>query len=127
MRVTGLMFVGARTDARAEMTAFVRTVLGLAPAHVSGLDADLFELPDGSSFAVAEVEDAPGERTVGFSVDDLEAATDECAQLVSTSTTRSPPTSASGTCTSGLPDGTALRAGRDQRRLTGPPTAAHRR
>ena len=77
MRVTGLMFVGTRTDARAEMTDFVRTVLGLAPAHVSGLDADLFELPDGSSFAVAEAEDAPGERTVGFSVDDLEAATDE--------------------------------------------------
>ena len=61
------------------MTDFVRTVLGLAPARVSGLDADLFELPDGSSFAVAEVEDAPGERTVGFGVDDLEPATDERA------------------------------------------------
>jgi catechol 2,3-dioxygenase-like lactoylglutathione lyase family enzyme len=77
VRVTGLMFVGTRTGARAEMADFVRTVLGLAPAHVTGVDADLFELPDGSSFAVTEADDVPGARTVGFSVEDLEAATDE--------------------------------------------------
>ena len=33
----------------------------------------------------------PGERTVGFSVDDLGRRPTSCEQLVSTSTTRSPP------------------------------------
>ena len=53
MRVTGLTFVGTRTSSRETMTRFVREVLGFATADVSGIDADLFELPDGSTFAVA--------------------------------------------------------------------------
>jgi glyoxylase I family protein len=75
VKVTGLVFVGTRTGARATMARFVREVLGFAPAHMSGIDADLFELPDGSTFVVAAAGDASnGERTVGFRVEDLDAA-----------------------------------------------------
>jgi catechol 2,3-dioxygenase-like lactoylglutathione lyase family enzyme len=74
VRITGLVFVGTRTDARAEMAGFARDVLGLAPAKVSGVDADLFELPDGSSFAIAEADETGGERTVGFLVANLDGA-----------------------------------------------------
>ena len=43
MRITGITFVGTRTDVRPAMSRFVREVLGLtaAPA-VDGMDADLF-------------------------------------------------------------------------------------
>lgn len=77
MRITGLGFVGTRTGARVEMAGFVRDVLGLVPADVSGVDADLFELPDGSSFAVAPADEPRGERTVGFFVEDLDVAAAE--------------------------------------------------
>ena len=73
MRITGLTFVGTRTDARIEMADFVRNVLRLVPADISGVDADMFELPDGSSFAVAAADGMP-ERTVGFLVEDLDVA-----------------------------------------------------
>jgi glyoxylase I family protein len=56
------------------MTRFVREVLGFATADVSGIDADLFELPDGSTFALAVADETNGERTVGFTADDLDAA-----------------------------------------------------
>ena len=53
MRITGITFVGTRTNARPAMLRFVREVLGLAAApEVDGMDADLFVMPDGSSFAV---------------------------------------------------------------------------
>jgi catechol 2,3-dioxygenase-like lactoylglutathione lyase family enzyme len=77
VRITGLVFVGTRTGARATMTRFVRDVLGLAPTDLSGIDADLFELPDGSTFAVAPTDEPTGERTVGFLVEDLDTATSE--------------------------------------------------
>jgi catechol 2,3-dioxygenase-like lactoylglutathione lyase family enzyme len=77
VRITGLVFVGTRTDARARMARFVGDVLGLAPSELSGVDADLFELPDGSTFLVAPAEEPDGERTVGFLVEDLDAATAE--------------------------------------------------
>jgi len=76
MRITGITFVGTRTDARPAMTRFVREVLGLtsAPA-VDGMDADLFSMPDGSSFAVTPgVDPTEDDRTVGFLVDDLDDA-----------------------------------------------------
>lgn len=76
MRINGITFVGTRTDARPAMAAFVRDVLGLAPGEpAAGMDADVFDLPDGSSFAVAPgVPPDEEDRTVGFSVDDIDEA-----------------------------------------------------
>jgi hypothetical protein len=77
VRIIGLVFVGTRTRSRPEMAEFVRDVLGLVPADVSGVNADLFELPDGSTFAVAATNEPRGDRTVGFLVEDLDGATAE--------------------------------------------------
>ena len=77
--VRGLVFVGTRTPAAAAMSAFARDVLGLVRRDGDG-DGDgdgaaYFDLPDGSSFAVQATDDRePAERTVGFLVDDLDAA-----------------------------------------------------
>jgi hypothetical protein len=54
------------------MAAFVRDVLRLDASVLPGVDADLFQLPDGSSFAVVDA--AEPERTVGFTVADLDNA-----------------------------------------------------
>ncbi|MDX6202482.1 MAG: glyoxylase family protein [Frankiales bacterium] len=78
MQVKGITFVGTRTPARAAMSGFAREVLGLQPTTLPGLDADVFALPDGSSFAVTQPwEMDPAERTVGFLVDDVETAAAE--------------------------------------------------
>jgi len=74
MQIEGITFVGTRTAARSEMASFVRDVLGLTPAHVEGMEADLFDLPDDTSFAVTSGGD---ERTVGFLVADIDAAAAE--------------------------------------------------
>lgn len=55
------------------MAEFVGDVLGLPRTHVDGVEADLFALPDGSSFAVA----SPGgmgesARSLGFLVANLD-------------------------------------------------------
>jgi glyoxylase I family protein len=81
MRILGLSFAGTATARRPEMVRFLTDVLGLAPARVEGVEADLFELPDGSHFAVAW----PGGmgdtgRSVGFLVDDLDQAVAELGQ-----------------------------------------------
>ncbi len=60
------------------MKAFVSEVLGLRARDVEDVEADLFGLPDGSSFAVA----SPGgmgdsERSVGFLVESLDEAVAE--------------------------------------------------
>jgi glyoxylase I family protein len=75
MEILGLVFAGTATDRRDEMTRFLTDVLGLAPAAVAGADADMFELPDGSTFAVAGPREL-GEtsRTLGFLVADLDEA-----------------------------------------------------
>ncbi len=57
--------------------ALCGTILGLAPDDVPGVDADVFELPDGSWFAVTPSEETSGERTVGFLVEDLDSAAAE--------------------------------------------------
>ncbi len=78
MIVQGIVFAGTATTARPEMRAFVRDVLGMEPASVEGVEADLFDLPDGSSFAVASPEGMGAtERSLGFLVDDLEQAVAE--------------------------------------------------
>ena len=78
MEVLGLVFAGSATGRRPEMAAFVGDVLGLEPATVGGVSADMFGLPDGSLFAVAGPREM-GEtsRTIGFLVADLEAAVAE--------------------------------------------------
>ena len=74
--VRGLVFVGTRTPAVRPMTTFARDVLGLVPRTDGG--AAYFDLPDGSSSAVQPTDDLePAERTVGFLVDDLDAAVAE--------------------------------------------------
>ena len=75
MQVEGLVFVGSRTGERAEMSRFVQDVLGLRPSTGHGFDAEVFDLPDGSSFAVTSPE-VPADlgRTVGFRVRDVDAA-----------------------------------------------------
>ena len=79
MEVLGLVFAGSATPQRAAMTALVGDVLGLAPVSDPGVDADIFDLPDGARFAVAD-ERKPGQgtsRTIGFLVADLDAAVAE--------------------------------------------------
>lgn len=73
MRVLGIVFAG--TAQRPQMTAFARDVLGMTPAQVTGVEADLFDLPDGSSFAVASPQGMGAtDRSVGFLVDDIDVA-----------------------------------------------------
>ncbi len=78
MKINGIVFVGTSTDERPQMAMFVRDVLGLAPVEVAGVEADLFDLPDGSSFAVASAGGmGPTLRTIGFLVDDVGQAAAE--------------------------------------------------
>ena len=80
MRVLGFCFAGTSTGKRLPMTRFMAEVLGLPQVQVDGVQADLFGLPDGSSFAVA----SPGgmgesDRSLGFWVADLDEAVAELA------------------------------------------------
>lgn len=60
------------------MAAFVGEVLGLSPRHALGVEADLFGLPDGSSFAVASPSGmGDSERSLGFLVASLDEAVTE--------------------------------------------------
>lgn len=78
MDVLGLVFVGTSTALHDDMGAFCRDVLGMAPAHDSGVTGSLFALPDGSRFAVVdEWEPDVGGRTIGFLVRDVEEAAAE--------------------------------------------------
>jgi glyoxylase I family protein len=79
MRVLGLTFAGTSTEHRAEMTRFLRDVMSLSAVRVEGVEADVFLLPDGSTFAVASPSGmGDSARSVGFLVDDL----DDAAQVL---------------------------------------------
>lgn len=57
------------------MAAFTRDVLSMTPISIDGVEADLFELPDGSTFAVSSPGGmGPTPRSIGFLVDDLASA-----------------------------------------------------
>jgi catechol 2,3-dioxygenase-like lactoylglutathione lyase family enzyme len=74
-RVLGLVFAGTATAKRTEMAQFLRETLGLPEVDDRGVEADMFELPDGSRFAVSgpgEMGDTP--RSVGFLVENLDSA-----------------------------------------------------
>jgi catechol 2,3-dioxygenase-like lactoylglutathione lyase family enzyme len=74
MEILGLTLAGSSSDQRAPMAAFVEDVLGLPRTTVDGIEADLFDLPDGSRFAVAPAGGMGTERTIGFLVADVDGA-----------------------------------------------------
>ena len=78
MQILGICFAGTSTPQRPAMSAFISGILGLPVRNVDGVEADLFALPDGSSFAVA----SPGgmgqsARSLGFLVASLDEAVAE--------------------------------------------------
>jgi hypothetical protein len=78
MRILGLVFAGTATDERAAMAMFVRDTLGLAPVELGGVSANMFALPDGSTFAVSGPRgEGETSRTIGFLVDSLDQAVAE--------------------------------------------------
>lgn len=76
MEIRGIGFVGSHTNAHAEMSTFLRDVLGLVPIAVDGVGADLFAASNGDVLAVAPpYEDGDAaERSVGLIVADLDGA-----------------------------------------------------
>ena len=75
MRILGLVFAGTSTPHRSQMSGFLGDTLSLQRVQVDGVEADLFELPDASTFAVASpggMGDTP--RSLGFLVEDLDVA-----------------------------------------------------
>lgn len=75
MRLLGLVFAGTATDHRAEMAVFVQDILGLRRAQIGGVEADLYALPDGSHFAVADPHGmGDTDRSLGFLVEHLDDA-----------------------------------------------------
>jgi glyoxylase I family protein len=82
VRILGLVFAGTSTGARDPMSAFLRSAFGLRAVPVDGVvGADVFDLPDGASFVVAEAGGMGAERTVGFLVEDVDAAAGELRAL----------------------------------------------
>ena len=78
MRVRGLVFAGTATGERAEMVRFAQETLGLERVKVGGAEADMFALPDGSRFAVADPRGmGDTSRSIGFEVEGLDEAVAE--------------------------------------------------
>jgi len=78
VRILGFVFAGSATDRRVEMVRFVAETLGLERVRVDGAEADMFALPDGSLFAVADPRGmGDTSRSVGFLVADLDEAVAE--------------------------------------------------
>lgn len=81
MRILGLAFAGTSTGARSRMSEFLQAAFGLRTVGVNGVDADVFDLPDGASFAVADAGGMGSERSIGFLVEGLEEAVDRLRTL----------------------------------------------
>ena len=79
MEILGLAFAGTATDRRAAMAEFAEATLGLRRVPAGGVSADMFALPDGARFAVADEREPGGgtSRTIGFLVADLDPAVAE--------------------------------------------------
>jgi catechol 2,3-dioxygenase-like lactoylglutathione lyase family enzyme len=78
MKILGLVFAGTATDQRAEMVRFSAETLGLSRTEIGGVEADMFALPDGSHFAVADPRGmGDTSRSIGFQVSDLDQAVAE--------------------------------------------------
>ena len=78
VRILGLVFAGTATEHRAAMAAFAAGTLGLERVAIGGVEADVFALPDGSHFAVADPRGmGDTARSIGFLVADLDEAVAE--------------------------------------------------
>jgi len=77
--VLGLTFAATATLRRERTAEFFERVQGLTPSDVGGVEADLFALPDGASFAVTSPRGIPGGRSIGFLVPDLDLAREQLA------------------------------------------------
>jgi catechol 2,3-dioxygenase-like lactoylglutathione lyase family enzyme len=78
VKILGLVFAGTATTARAEMARFVQDRLDLKRVAIGGVEADIFALPDGSHFAVADPRGMGNtERSIGFLVETLDDAVSE--------------------------------------------------
>jgi len=72
---TWVGFAGTATEHRAEMALFVQDILGLRRTQIGGVEADLYALPDGSHFAVADPRGmGDTDRSIGFRVEHLDDA-----------------------------------------------------
>jgi catechol 2,3-dioxygenase-like lactoylglutathione lyase family enzyme len=78
MRILGLVFAGTSTDQRPQMVRFARETLGLEQVQIRGVEADIFQLPDGARFAVADpCGMGDTSRSIGFLVENLDQAITE--------------------------------------------------
>ena len=77
MEIKGIVFSGTATDRADETIAFFAKVFGQEPEPLEGFPAQVFNFPDGSSFGVVQVPEEMATRTIGFQVDDLDAAAAE--------------------------------------------------
>ena len=99
MRILGLIFAGTSTPHRSEMANFLSDTLLLPRVQVDGVEAELFGLPDGSTFAVASpggMDRRPGRLASWLTISRLPRPA--CVKPALRSA-RSEITSASGTCT----------------------------
>ena len=74
MEIRGIVFAGTATDRADETAGFFGKVFGRDPEPLEGFPAQVFNFPDGSSFGVVQVPQEMATRTIGFQVDDLDAA-----------------------------------------------------
>lgn len=77
MEIKGIVFSGTATDRADETAAFFRSVFAQEPEPLEGFPAQVFNFSDGSSFGVVQVPEEMATRTIGFQVDDLDAAATE--------------------------------------------------
>ena len=77
MDIKGIVFSGTATDRADETAAFFAKLFGQEAEPLEGFPAQIFNFPDGSSFGVVQVPEEMATRTIGFQVDDLDAAAAE--------------------------------------------------
>ncbi|HTZ25858.1 MAG TPA: hypothetical protein VMC83_17825 [Streptosporangiaceae bacterium] len=81
------------------MSEFLQAAFGLHTVGVNGVDADVFDLPDGASFAVADVGGMGSERSIGFLVEGSMRPPAVSGRSASRSMRRSQRTNGGATCT----------------------------
>ena len=80
MQIEGIVFAGSATTTADATRGFFTKVFGMEPEPLEGYPAHVFNFPDGSSFGVVQIpSDEMATRTIGFRVNDLDAAVSELA------------------------------------------------